>query len=174
MADFPSTQLFCCNLWMQMVGHEQFAMLHRHTGTVWCIYMETAAPARRKIVKKLWIKPEHRYFSSVIWLPDRLPSTLFMRQCMIWYNRFLLIVMRLGAIYGLHIFNTFTASLSLRMWQMVHLSCLRPNCRSWWDWWCFVVTQVIRWFVISGVRSLNLVRDSVLKSWCSRWEILRM
>lgn len=34
MADFPSTQLFCGNLGMQMVGHEQFAMLHRHTGTV--------------------------------------------------------------------------------------------------------------------------------------------
>ncbi len=34
MADFPSTQLLCGNLGMQMVGHEQFAMLHRQTGTV--------------------------------------------------------------------------------------------------------------------------------------------
>lgn len=42
--------------------------------------MEIAAPARRKIVKN-YESNQNRLFSSVIWLPDHLTSTLFMIQC---------------------------------------------------------------------------------------------
>lgn len=80
--------------------------------------MEIAAPARRKIVKN-YESNQHTeqtkgFLAQLYGLPDCLLSNLFMiqrkRQSVVAFS-----IDRLGAIYGLHIFNTFIASLSLRM-----------------------------------------------------------
>lgn len=83
MADSPSTQLFCGNLWMQMAGHEPVVMLW-FIQVIWCIYMEIAEPARRKIVKN-YESNQHAeqtkcFLAQLYGLPDCIRSNLFMIQ----------------------------------------------------------------------------------------------